>query len=165
MRNLLSVVVLLVCALPSPAQVTMPDRTTGQGVREQVFGLGFSVGFASGIGVTFRHHFPGKVSWEATGGVIKVDEKVNYSFGGELQLDLDRGTGGRFFASVAGGYYYSAPKGGNNTMAGPGRLGVGIGGELPIGGGFHMSGKLLFTWFSDGTILPLPGAGVAYYFH
>lgn len=151
--------------LQARAQVVLPDRAAGQGVREQVFGLGFSAGFASGIGLTFRHHLPGKVSWEATGGVIKVDDRMHYAVGGELQLDLDRGTSSRFFAALAGGYYYTAPKGGGNTLKGPGRLGLGIGGEVPAGAGFHMTGKLLFTWFSDGTILPLPGVGMAFYFY
>jgi len=165
MRTLLIVILLCLILVPAPAQVTMPDKASGQGVREQVFGLGFSAGFASGIGLTFRHHFPGKFSWEVTGGVIKVDQNVDYSVGGELQLDLDRGAASRFFATVGAGYFYAAPKGQSNTMKGPGRAGIGIGGEIPLGAGFHGAGKLMFTWFSDGTILPLPGAGIMYYFH
>jgi hypothetical protein len=42
---------------------------------------------------------------------------------------------------------------------------MGIGGELPMSSGFHVTGELLFTYFSDGTILPLPSAGFHYYFY
>jgi len=165
MRIALVVLLLAAFCRPLQAQVMLPDKAAGAGLRENVFGLGFTAGFAGGIGLSFRHHFPGSFSWQATGGVIKVDEKLMYSVGGDLQLDLARGGASRFFAALSAGYYYSAAKAHENTMAAPGRAGIGVGGEIPLGGEFHGTGELLFTWFSDGTVLPLPQASIHYYFH
>ena len=148
---------------PLHSQVVLPQRESGGGLPEHAFGLGVSLGAASGIGLSFRHHFPSTISYQLTGGIINVDDRMQYSFGAEVQADLSRTYTARFFAAGAVGYYH-AGKSGKNEMAGPGRVGVGIGGETYLGGGFHGSLELLFTYFTDGTVLPLPQCAFHYYF-
>ncbi|MEW6511462.1 MAG: hypothetical protein AB1428_10925 [Bacteroidota bacterium] len=157
-------VVIAAVASTVHAQVILPEKGREGGVREQVFGLGFAGGAATGVGLSFRHHLPGSWSYEITGGIIKVDDKTSYAVGGELQYDLVRADVSRFFVAGGMGYYYSG-RGAGNGMAGPGRIGLGVGGELPMASGFHVSGELLFTYFTDGTVLPLPQAGIHYYFY
>jgi hypothetical protein len=157
--------VMIVCASGAlRAQAVLPERGRDGGLRENVFGLGLAGGAASGMGLSFRHHLPGSWSYQVTGGIIKVDDKTSYAFGGELQYDLIRAAASRFFVGGGMGYYYSG-KGSGNTLDGPGRIALGIGGELPVASGFHVSGELLFTYFTDGTVLPLPQFGVYYYFY
>ena len=161
-----AIAVMVSLALLSPSlHAQVEERTLGQaaGLRESVFGLGFSAGFASGIGLSFKHHLPGKLSYVVNGGVIKSKDKLSYALGGELQFDLHRSPGSRFFAVAAGGYYYSGSDD-LNEMEAPGRFGIGVGGELPLGPGLGVSGQLLFTYMSDGTILPLPQGSIHYYF-
>ncbi|HUI09754.1 MAG TPA: hypothetical protein VL221_05455 [Bacteroidota bacterium] len=157
---------LLALTYVSPAypQAVLPERGRDGGLRENVYGLGLAVGAASGIGLSFRHHLPGYFSYQLIGGIIKVDNRTSYAFGGEFQYDFIRGSGVRFFAAGALGYYY-AGKGGGNEIDAPGRVGAGIGAEVPVQGGFHFSGELLFTYFSDGNVLPLPQVGMHYYFY
>ena len=50
-------------------------------------------------------------------------------------------------------------------MTAPTRGGVGIGGEWVMSGGLHFLAEGMFTFFSDGTILPLPQVGIYYYFN
>ena len=146
------------------AQAVLPEKGNNGGIRDNVFGLGLAGGAATGVGLSFRHHLPGSWSYEINGGVIKVDNKTSYAIGTEVQYDLVRAPQSRFFVAGGVGYYYSGGKHGN-LMDGPTRVGMGIGGELPMSSGFHVTGELLFTYFSDGTILPLPSAGFHYYFY
>ncbi|HMK38034.1 MAG TPA: hypothetical protein VK569_01760 [Bacteroidota bacterium] len=157
-------ILMFACALPARPQAVLPERGISGGLKQNVFGLGLAAGAASGIGISFRQHFPGYFSYEINGGIIKVNKETSYDFGAELQYDFIRGAGVRFFSALAGGYYYSGGVNGNNVEA-PARLGVGVGGEVPIQGGFHISGEILFTFFSDGTVLPLPQVAMHYYFY
>jgi len=156
---------LLVCfSATARAQAVLPEKGREGGVRENVFGLGLAGGAATGVGISFRHHLPGSWSYQITGGIIKVDEKRSYAVGAEGQYDLIRAAASRFFVVGGFGYYYSGT-GNGNTMEGPARISLGVGGEIPLVGAFHISGELLFTYFSDGTVLPLPQVGMYYYFY
>lgn len=150
-------------AAPAVGQVVLPERGSAGGLHQNVFGLGVSAGATSGIGLSFRHHLPSTVSYQITGGIIKVDDRLHYALGGELQFDLTRSGVSRFFMAAAAGYYYSGSAD-RNDMKAPGRVGAGIGGEMYSDAGFHASLELLFTYFSDGTVLPLPQFGLYYYF-
>ena len=154
---------LIVFAAVTHAQVVTPSPESGQPLRQSVFGLGIFGGPAGGLGISFRHHLASQFSYQVTGGIINVDDKLKYDVGIEAQWDLVRGPTGRFFAAGATSYFFSG-KGGNNEMDGPGRVGLGVGGEVFIGNGFHLSAELLFTYFSDDTVLPLPQFGMFYYF-
>jgi hypothetical protein len=149
--------------LPLFAQVVLPERETAGGLHQNVFGIGVSGGAASGLGLSFRHHLPSTFSYQITGGIIKVDERLHYAIGGELQFDLSRSGTTRFFVVGAAGYYYAGSSD-RNEIAAPGRAGLGLGGEMYSGSGFHGTLELLFTYFSDGTVLPLPQFGLHYYF-
>jgi hypothetical protein len=160
---------LAACALAGSsilhAQAVLPERGKEGGLRTNVFGLGFTAGPVSGIGLSFRHHLPGSFSYAVAGGIIKVDNTTDYAIGLEGQYDLVRNGTSRFYAAAGTGYYYSG-NGSHNDLAGPWRFGLGIGGELAIvSSGFHVNGELLFTYFNDGTVLPLPQIGVHYYFY
>jgi hypothetical protein len=145
------------------AQIETPSASREASLRTAAFGLGFFASPAGGIGLSFRHHLPGRFSYQVTGGVIKTSDHVSYSVGAEVQYTLVRATDHRVYAAGATGYYYSGPPAGNEIGA-PWRAGLGIGGELAIGGGFTLMGDLLFTYFSDGALFPFPAGGIFYYF-
>jgi hypothetical protein len=155
---------LLVCHPPGHAQVVLPNQRQALALEESVFGLGFAGGAASGIGLSFRHHLPGELSYQATGGIIKVDGNLHYSIGAGAQYDLIRTSLTRVFFGGGLGYYYSGDNG-DNELDAPARMGLGVGGEMEVSSGFHVIGEALFTYFTDGTILPLPQVGVYYYFY
>jgi hypothetical protein len=162
----LTVAVLLLWALrpdAASAQVDTPVAEREASLRTGAFGLGFFASPAGGIGLSFRHHLPGRLSYQVTGGVIKTSDHASYSIGGEIQYTLVRAPAHRVYAAGATGYYYSGPPEANELDA-PWRVGLGIGGELAIGSGFTLMGDLLFTYFSDGALFPFPAAGVFYYF-
>jgi hypothetical protein len=115
------------------------------------------------VGVSFRTHFPSKSSLQLAFGVIKVTERLSLSLGSEYQYDLVRGQSTRFFVNAALGYFYSGSE--RNEMASPFRAGVGVGGEFAVREALHMTVEGVFTYFSDGTILPLPQLAVHYYFY
>jgi hypothetical protein len=158
-------ILFLVFLIPSAAwsQVAVPGTSDGTKLRQSVFGIGLAAGPASGMGLSFRHHLPSSLSYQITGGVIKVDEKLYYDIGGELQYDFILGTSSRVFA-VAGFGYYHAGKSDENELEGPARAGLGIGGEFRFLESFHAIVEGVFTYFTDGTILPLPQVGIYYYF-
>lgn len=157
------VVALAMCTQTSRAQVVMPS-SQDPGLSRNVFGLGFFAGASGGIGLSFRHHLPMKLSYQVTGGIIKTDGKLRSNIGFCAQYDLTRGDRNRFFVSGAFGYYYSGVNG-NNEMNAPTRGALGIGGEWPMSSGLHMMGDVMFTFFSDGNVLPLPQVGFYYYFN
>lgn len=145
------------------AQVVLPEKGQEPGLQENVFGLGVWGGPATGLGLSFRHHLPSQLSYMVTGGIIKVDEKLSYDIGVEAQFDLARGGTNRFFVAGGFGYYYSGKNG--NEMNAPTRVGAGIGGEFAVTPGMHMTIELMFTYFSNGNVLPLPQIGFHYYFY
>ncbi|MEK9137172.1 MAG: hypothetical protein AAB393_08620 [Bacteroidota bacterium] len=147
----------------SYAQVVLPDKGQEPGLRENVFGLGLWGGATTGLGLSFRHHLPSQLSYQVTGGIIKVDEKLSYDIGVEAQFDLVRSSSNRFFVGGGFGHYYSGKNG--NDMNAPTRLGLGIGGEFAVTPGIHTTVELMFTYFSDGNVLPLPQIGFHYYFY
>jgi hypothetical protein len=162
-RSCFALVVLFLVSCTSLAQVVMPHREGAEDLQRSVYGLGFAFGPASGLGLSFRHHLPTTVSYQINGGIIKVDDRMSYSIGGEVQMDLSRNKDVRFFAAAGCSYFYSG-KSSHNDMKGPGRLGAGLGGEFFAGSGVHTTLELLFTYFNDGTVLPLPQIGFHYYF-
>ncbi len=155
---------LIAGAVSAEAQVIVPAPGQEPGLRTNVFGLGLAAGASSGAGLSFRHHLPSVARYQITGGIIKVNDRLSYSLGAELQFDLARGPVSRFFVGGGAAYYYSGSST-HNDMEGPARIGIGIGGEYAGGSGLHVSGDLMFTYFSDGTVLPLPQIGIFYYFY
>jgi hypothetical protein len=162
MRYFYFIIILFVVFDPLTAQVVSPDQES-KIIDHSIYGLGFSAGVASGFGLSFRHHLPGDVSYQIVGGIIKIDRVVSYNIGGEFQYDFIRGEAVRFFGASALGVFFNG-KPGHNDLRGPVRFGLGIGGEYSKGTPLHASLELLFTYFSNGDVLPLPQIGLHYYF-
>lgn len=161
--HIIAIAACLLLMTPALAQVTPPERTSAGNLRESVFGLGLVAGPASGLGLSFRHHLPSTVSYEINGGVIKVDDRLSYDLGAEVQFDLSRTGVMRFFVAGAFSYFYSGSAS-KNDMAAPMRVGAGLGGEMNAGAGLNATVELIFTYFEDATLLPLPQIGLHYYF-
>ncbi len=160
-RIVLPLLFLLVSA--AGAQVSVSD-VKGDAFGKSVYGLGFSGGPASGLGISYRYHTEGKSSLQAVFGVFKPKTTDTfYSFGAEFQQDLTRSNSARFFFGAASSYIYNG-SGGNNYSA-PFRFGAGLGGEFLMQDAVHFTFEGLFTYFSDGTILPLPQLSIHYYFY
>lgn len=162
MKNILFLFTILIAAARLQAQVDVPEHTKPKELEETVYGLGVSGGLVSGFGLSFRHHFPAEISYQLVGGIIKVDRKLSYNFGGVLQYNLMRGERVRFYACGGLGYFYSGEE--KNDLTAPLRAGVGIGIEQARFEAFALSGEFMFTFFSDGSILPLPQVSAHYYF-
>ncbi|MFQ5797674.1 MAG: hypothetical protein ACE5H0_03155 [Bacteroidota bacterium] len=146
------------------AQVVVPEKAgTSVRLKKQVFGLGFAAGATTGLGISFRHHLPSRISYGIIGGIIKVDRDLSYDIGFEAQWDLSRNEAARFFAVGGTSFFYSGTSD-ENKLEGPLRFGLGIGGEFNYLGVLNVSLEGLFTFFSDGTILPLPQVSAHYYF-
>jgi hypothetical protein len=143
-------------------QVTTSGLSKAEDLKNPVYGLGFSAGWASGIGLSFRSHLPSKSSVQAVFGIIKSSSKLSMTIGGEYQYDLVRDNSTRFFICSAASYFYNGID--NNEVTGPFRFGAGVGGEFHVQGAFHVTLEGLFVYFSDGRILPLPQIAAHYYF-
>ncbi len=153
----------MLTARPATAQVVISTGGGQTAMRTNVFGVGFAGGPATGLGISFRHHLPSPFSYQVVAGIIKATDRLYYSLGTELQYDLSRMPGMRFYAAGGMSYFYSGVSG-NNDMKAPARAGLGIGVESGLPSGFNLSGEILFTYFTDGTVLPLPQIAFHYYF-
>lgn len=145
------------------AQVAV-SNARGEAFDQTVHGLGFSGGPASGVGISYRYHLASKSSLQGIVGVFKPKSTDTFaSFGAEFQQDLTRSGSARFFFAGATSYVYNGT--GTNNYSAPFRAGMGVGGEFLLQDAVHFSFQGLFTYFSDGTILPLPQLAVHYYFY
>lgn len=145
------------------SQVSVQGSQQAENLGKDVYGLGISVGPASGIGISFRNHFPSKASFQIVGGIIKSGDKTSASIGAEFQYDLVRAKSTRLFFGPSTSYFYSGS--GNNTFAGPFRLGIGVGGELNVQNAVNISLEGVFVYFSNGDIAPMPQIACHYYFY
>ena len=146
------------------AQINIPKQDQPVAFDRSVYGLGLAAGCVSGFGLSFRHHLPSVLSYQLVGGIIKADSKLNYNVCGEMQGDIMRGETTRFYGCGGLGYFFSGESG-NNELDGPLRFGLGIGVEKGRVESFSLSAELLFTYFTDGTVLPLPQIAAHYYFY
>ncbi|HAP35704.1 MAG TPA: hypothetical protein DCQ28_07075 [Bacteroidetes bacterium] len=162
-QTVLLIVVFVLAIAMAQAQVAVSD-VRGDAFGKSVYGIGFSGGPASGVGFSVRYHTPGKTSLQAVVGVFKPkNTDTFYSFGAEYQHDLTRSNSARFFFDAASSFIYNGS--GTNNYTAPFRFGAGLGGEFLLQDAVHVSFQGLFTYFSDGTILPLPQLAIHYYFY
>ena len=155
-------IALLLVVSSSHAQVSTSELSNAEGLTKQVYGLGFSAGWASGIGLSFRSHLPSNVSVQGVFGIIKTSDNLSLSIGGELQYDLVRNKVIRFFVGSAMSYFYDGVS--RNEVSAPYRFGAGIGGEFYVQSALHITLEGMFTIFSDGRVIPLPQIAAHYYF-
>lgn len=163
-KNLVLLCMLMILYIsPSRSQVAV-SNVKGEAFDQSVHGLGFSGGPASGVGISYRYHLASKSSLQGVFGVFKPKSSDTfYSFGTEFQQDLTRSSSARFFFAGASSYIYNGT--GANNYSAPFRAGIGLGGEFLLQDAVHFSFQGLFTYFSDGTILPLPQMSIHYYFY
>lgn len=152
----------LLAASLSFSQVIVPDKERPTELGREVFGLGGSIGLGTGMGLSFRHHLPTVFSYQLVAGIIKDSKTLLFDVGAELQFDLMRDENLRFYAGGGAGYYYKGKD--VNELKGPARITLGIGAETKARNAIHILGSFYFTYFTDGTILPLPQIGIHYYF-
>jgi hypothetical protein len=155
-------IILMLTISISTAQVSTSGLSRAEGLNKSVYGLGFTAGWSSGIGISFRSHLPSKQSVQGVFGIIKTKEKLLMSIGGEYQYDLVRSNNTRFFVGPAISYYYSGKN--SNEVSGPFRVGAGAGGEFQLKNALHITVEGMFVFFSDKRVLPLPQIAAHYYF-
>lgn len=163
MRSFLSIVLVVLLASTCVSQVSAPNQDQSKQFTRSIYGLGASASVVSGFGLSFRQHLPSEFSFQLVFGIIKTESELDYNIGGEAQYDIIRAVDTRFYVCGGVGYFYSGESG--NSLSGPLRIGGGVGGEWRSIESFHISGGLLFTYFSDGTVLPLPEMSIYYYFY
>jgi hypothetical protein len=146
----------------SLGQVTTSGLSRAEGLSKSVHGLGLSAGYASGVGLSYRSHFPSKSSVQGIFGIIKTSNKLAMTIGAEYQYDLVSSNATRFFGAGTLGYYYNGS--GHNEVSGPFRIGAGIGGEFQVKNALHVTVEGVFVFFSDGRVIPLPQIAAHYYF-
>ncbi len=162
-RVYVHVVLIFVLSAATNAQVIVGGDQKAEDFNKSVYGLGFSGGPASGLGISFRDHFPSRISLQLVFGILKDKVNTFVSTGGEIQYDLVRGNSTRFYFGPAFGYFYNGSD--KNTFEAPTRVGIGLGGEFNIRDALHFSLEGMFVFFSDGSIIPLPQASIHYYFY
>ncbi|HTP14009.1 MAG TPA: hypothetical protein VMM37_10285 [Bacteroidota bacterium] len=155
--------ILLVFPALLHAQVSVSGENKAEDFNKSVYGLGFAGGSASGIGISFRDHFPSKISLQLVFGILKDKVNTFISTGAEVQYDLVRGNTTRFYFGPAVAYFYNGSD--RNKFDAPTRFGIGLGGEFNIRDALHFSVEGMFVFFSDGSIIPLPQASIHYYFY
>lgn len=151
------------CASRSVAQVGVQGSQKAGDLGKNVYGLGMSVGPASGVGISFRNHLPSKISYQLVGGIIKSGDKTLASIGAEFQYDLVRGNTTRLHFGPSVSYFYNGT--GGNEFEGPFRAGVGVGGEINVQHAINISLEGVFVYYSNGDIAPMPQIALHYYFY
>jgi hypothetical protein len=160
----ITVLFCMVLYIPNAFGQVSVSSVKGEAFGQSVHGLGFSGGPASGVGISYRYHMGSTSSLQGIIGVFKPKSSDTFSsFGLEYQRDLTRSGSARFFFGAATSYFYNGT--GSNNYAAPFRAGLGLGGEFLLQDAVHFTFQGLFTYFSDGTILPLPQLAVHYYFY
>jgi hypothetical protein len=164
MKKLIELFLLIAAfSIYAAAQVSV-SSVKGDAFGHEIHGLGFSGGAASGAGISYRYHTQGNSSIQGIVGVFKPKTTDTfYSFGAEFQQDLTRSNSARFYVGLASCYVYNGS--GTNKYMAPFRAGLGLGGEFLLQDAVHFTFQGLFTYFSDGTILPLPQLAIHYYFY
>ncbi|MCX6136547.1 MAG: hypothetical protein NTV54_03515 [Ignavibacteriales bacterium] len=162
LREWIAIIAVLLAFIERGDAQVIAGTDRAESFRENIYGLGISGGAASGLGVSFRAHFPSLISVQFVGGIIKSSSVLSSSLGAQVQYDLVRGRSTRFFGGMGVSYYYSGES--SNDLKGPFRLGLGVGGEFLIQQSLSATLGGMFTYFSDGVIVPLPELSIHYYF-
>jgi hypothetical protein len=165
---------ILIVSLVLPASTTVlaqtgrsgadnEDRTT---ITDHVFGAGVNFSLVSGSGFSFRHHLPYvPVAYQISGFGWSTESLTSYNIGVEVQYDFFLKESGRFYALVGMGHFYHADTASFNKLDDPQRFGLGVGYEVALSDMTGFSINTTFTYFSpSGHILPLPYAGLHFYF-
>jgi hypothetical protein len=140
------------------------------------WGIGAQAGLMSGMGVGVRFHPLGRFGVQLAGGAISGGEGLAGNVGIEGQYDFDWRDRSRFFGFIGMGLYTNGEE--ELTVAAgtweqgkedprldsPFRAGVGLAYEWDISNTLIFSASVAFTYFSEGTFIPLPQVGLYYLF-
>jgi len=135
-------------------------------------GLGFAVGYISGVGMSYKVHTPGKFCLQFTAGVWKTKKKLSYDLGFLLQRTLHRTEIIRFYVLSGVGYFRQRERRWdenlkrklwkNNRAL---NTGFGLGIEVVKSSRIGVAVDGEFTYFTkNDEILFLPEAALHYYF-
>ncbi|MBL0173856.1 MAG: hypothetical protein IPP94_01075 [Ignavibacteria bacterium] len=155
-------------ARPGAAQTTplasAPEDEANPFLSNDLWAVGIQAGVLSGYGLGVRFHPIGRFGGQLVGGGIKAGDVKTYSFGIEGQFDFDVMGRSRFYGYLGTGYY--SYKGKDSVdLNGPWRLGIGVAYEWSVSKKLIFNASGAITYFSDGTVLPLPQIGLWYYFN
>ena len=151
------------------------DKTT---LDQNVYGLGTNFSLMSGIGIAFKEHFAhSRLSYMVTGYVWKDQSGGTYDYGLEVQYDIYLKQETRFYTFAGGSYFYDGAKVSTNDpitgisqsvqnqLAGPGRMGAGVGFETAVGSAVCFYASLSLTSFQpSGDLFIYPYGGLMIYF-
>lgn len=133
----------------------------------EYFGVGIQAGFATGVGLSAGYSLPNRMAFHLNVGVLTpvADGRTWYSVGGEFQYKFDNSPNTRLYG-LAGFGYYADEDSVRNRLAGPTRIGLGLGYEFFISRSGALSAEIPLTFFfGDKTsILPTLSLGYMYYF-
>ncbi|MBI5647158.1 MAG: hypothetical protein HY962_09530 [Ignavibacteriae bacterium] len=164
-RALAAIVAFLMLAPFVSAQTSDPGTADANPfATKDLWAAGVHAGFLSGMGLSARFHPQGRFAVQLTGGGFKSGKVSTYSFGLEGQFDFDNVGRSRFYGYLGTGLY-SWKDNGTEKLDGEWRAGIGLAYE------WEVSKKLIFcangaiTYFSDGSVYPMPQIGLFYYFN
>ncbi len=114
--------------------ITYAEEEASFSVYEKYSSIGLYIGSVSGIGLSYRYHFPNPWLFQITGGLIYIEEDYAYSLGLEGQYELTKSNIARFYVMGAGGIYGSQTQSDGDTESTTTlHFGFGIGGEIAFG--------------------------------
>ncbi|MCX8052042.1 MAG: DUF481 domain-containing protein [Chlorobi bacterium] len=156
-----------------PQQTLRPADTTVQRPvvnldEAPYYGVGFQLGFATGVGFSFRYTSPRRFALELNAGYITAGKnRAWYSVGAEVQYQFDNSLDSRFYGFAGLGYYADDKDSVGNVLSYPTRLGLGVGYEWFISRAAALSLEAPLTFFigEPGVqVFPTPQFGIVYYF-
>lgn len=115
-----------------------------QAGRQSYSSAGFNFSSVSGVGLSFRHHFPSASLLQFGAGIISSGDRTNSALGLEYQYELSKKETFRYYLTVGGGIYSGST---SSTAAG-----IGVGLELP------MLGEKIYESVTGGLALFYPVA-------
>jgi hypothetical protein len=150
-----------------PADTSAPRSTIAMDV-SPYYGVGFQLGFVSGVGFSFRYTSPQRFALELNAGYITAGKnRAWYSFGAELQYQFDNSLDSRFYGLAGLGYYADDKDSVGNVLSYPTRLGLGVGYEWFISRAAALALEVPLTFFIGEPgiqVFPTAQFGIVYYF-
>ncbi|MDW8075235.1 MAG: hypothetical protein RMK00_05625 [Bacteroidota bacterium] len=132
------------------------------------YGVGFQLGFVSGVGFSFRYTSPQRFALELNAGYITAGRnRAWYSVGAEGQYQFDNSLDSRFYGLAGLGYYADDKDSTGNALSYPTRFGIGVGYEWFISRAAAIAIEAPLTFFigEPGVqVFPTPQLGIIYYF-
>ncbi|GIV55289.1 MAG: hypothetical protein KatS3mg040_0057 [Candidatus Kapaibacterium sp.] len=156
-----------------PQRTLQPTDTTVQRPPvaldvQPYYGVGFQLGFVSGVGFSFRYTSPQRFALEVNAGYITAGKnRAWYSFGIEGQYQFDNSLDSRFYGLAGLGYYADDKDSVGNVLSYPTRLGLGVGYEWFISRAAALALEVPVTFFigEPGVqVFPTVQLGIVYYF-